>query len=558
MDSVRHKHKESLLKQKLNNNNNAGSGTEERKDPTALANDTTEVKPRHTLDDEEGEMSEVKHLQLDGKLDDGPNFTREDQLAISTPKPKEIEEDAPLFYPVEARLVVEDEEDESYEDREPAPVYSAMRVLPWYKRPKIVCGVFLSAGVVIAASVGAVMGIRNDDTGTKSKGPLPEVFPPPPFNCTVSNLERFYDTECWDCTHIMGADGGTVAIARFDPDVGASLLSIISSLGTNNSVIDVANNSLSGELASIEYGFEAGAIAVSGDTVIASDPYECEQFIGALYVFEKDIASGSWNQTVQIVPDDIEEGANFGTAISIDGDTMAVTAPNDREKYGSAFIYQKGDDGWVQSMKLAPEDPAIKNFGTSSSIREGLIAISDSFYSDGKGAIFLYERGPPSESHQWHLLDTITNADCDGQFGSSVAITDDNDLVIGCPDENGKGAVYYYKLSSKEGKYTRHQKINPQLDGLIVDEFGGKVVVSKNFMAIGTHEEFNGKTYIYTLHEGIWKRVATIHSPLSDHTYFGDNIAMSGDNIFISYWGNVYTYKLNCDEPEVSEESKLF
>ena len=151
------------------------------------------------------------------------------------------------------------------------------------------------------------------------------------------------------------------------------------------------------------------------------------------------------------------------------------------------------------------------------------------------------------------MNDTITNGDCGGRLGESIKITNVNSLVIGCPEDDGKaGSVYYYTQSDAGDQYVFQQTIKPhkEVEEVAADEFGGKLALDENYMAVGTYEVLNGKVYIFTLHDDVWKEVAKIDSPFNDHTYFGYDIKLSGDNILISYWGNIYSYQLNCSDPE--------
>jgi hypothetical protein len=63
--------------------------------------------------------------------------------------------------------------------------------------------------------------------------------------------------------------------------------------------------------------------------------------------------------------------------------------------------------------------------------------------------VFLYRFDPVTNSIQ--LEETLINKDYDGEFGSSVALKDEDDigLFVGCPgDDTATGAVYYYELST--------------------------------------------------------------------------------------------------------------
>ena len=262
---------------------------------------------------------------------------------------------------------------------------------------------------------------------------------------------------------------------------------------------------------------------------------------------------------MQRTPTNIDGDAQFGQSVSTDGDLLVVGAPNDRENDGSAFIYQRTETTWVQVAKLAPEDPEnIKEFGHEVIMRGNIVAVADNLYGGkAKGAVFVYRYS--SDLLQWGLIDIIINHGCVGKFGDSLDITNGTDLVIGCPLDDGKnGAVYFYKQKDGDGKYSFRQKITPQDgEGFAHIEFGRHLAVDRKFMAVGTNEKLNGKVYLFTLDDDdVWKQVAKIPTPSSNHTRFGRSIRLAEDNLLISHRENVYAYKLLC--PGTAPNENLF
>ena len=66
---------------------------------------------------------------------------------------------------------------------------------------------------------------------------------------------------------------------------------------------------------------------------------------GAVYIFEES-SPGNWTETAKILADDGEVSGKFGTAFAIDGDLLAVGAPNhDSPIAGDAgviHLYERG------------------------------------------------------------------------------------------------------------------------------------------------------------------------------------------------------------------------
>ena len=103
--------------------------------------------------------------------------------------------------------------------------------------------------------------------------------------------------------------------------------------------------------------------------------------VGAVYAFE--FAENKIILKKKIVPDDGRHKNLFGMSISSDGNRILVGAPqhknNETNKYtGSAYIYKKVQDEWIQEKIISPSDG--KNFGMfgrSVDLKGDTIAVSD-------------------------------------------------------------------------------------------------------------------------------------------------------------------------------------
>ena len=82
---------------------------------------------------------------------------------------------------------------------------------------------------------------------------------------------------------------------------------------------------------------------------------------GSVYIFEHTGPLGqgnnAWVEAAKLSPDDVADGSQFGSSVSLFGDdpaTLVVGAPRDAGG-GSAFVYRRSDFDWLP-QKLAPRD----------------------------------------------------------------------------------------------------------------------------------------------------------------------------------------------------------
>lgn len=102
-------------------------------------------------------------------------------------------------------------------------------------------------------------------------------------------------------------------------------------------------------------------VAVDGDTVAigAPDYSLVDNFAGTVYIFERDEGgTNNWGLVKQVFGTDVDSGARFGFAVALDGDTLFVGAPYNVDSgvsSGCVYVFSRneGDPGnWGQVAKL--------------------------------------------------------------------------------------------------------------------------------------------------------------------------------------------------------------
>ena len=165
---------------------------------------------------------------------------------------------------------------------------------------------------------------------------------------------------------------------------------------------------------------------------------------GAIYVFEFD--GTNWQQLgSKILGDEAEDQFGTDVAINSDGTIVAGSSPihnvtqNDWEYGGHVKVYSFENGDWNQ-MGQSIDSPKINAyFGTSIDLNaSGDEIVIGAPSADDKGAVYLYSY----DGNQWLLKEPYveltgvpgtqpcTGTDCLGQFGSEVKISGDAKLLI--------------------------------------------------------------------------------------------------------------------------------
>ena len=200
-------------------------------------------------------------------------------------------------------------------------------------------------------------------------------------------------------------------------------------------------------------GFGA-AVALSGDTLVVGasgedGPGNGAASAGAAYVF---VDAGGWSEQAVLRAGNAQSGDLFGGAVSIDGERIAVGAAAEASagaQSGAAYVFSRSGVSWTEDAYLVASNvSAGDNFGDAVAISGDTLAVG-AFTEDSSatgvggdedddtivnsGAVYVFvEAG--GWTQQAYIKASNTNSG-DG-FGGAVAI-DGDVLVVGATSESG-------------------------------------------------------------------------------------------------------------------------
>jgi hypothetical protein len=301
------------------------------------------------------------------------------------------------------------------------------------------------------------------------------------------------------------------------------------------------------------------AISISGDTIAVGADYEDSGVTysqGAVYIFERNQGGpNNWGEVAKILASDGLNEDYFGSAVSIDGDTLVVGAPRDdiggQTDQGSAYIYERnqgGQDNWGEVIKLTILDGFGNDLlGTSVSINDDTVAVGvagdDIGTNINQGSVCIFERNQGGPDN-WGLVIKITASDGVelDYFGESVSVNKDT-LVVGADEDNFIGSAYIFERD--EGGIDNWgvvAKLLP-IDGEIGDYFGNSVSINRDTIIIGAvsddidGNEYQGSVYIYYRNQGgnnNWGMVDMITASDGEAgDSFGISVSIMGDTFII-------------------------
>jgi hypothetical protein len=304
---------------------------------------------------------------------------------------------------------------------------------------------------------------------------------------------------------------------------------------------------------------EMGAsVSVSGNTVVAGAP-GCSGcgFIGAAYVFTMPVTGwSSMTQTAKLTASDGTANNQFGFAVSIDGNTIAIGAHADRHSRGSVYVFVEPSAGWTdmtETAKLTGSDSQFGDvMGRSVSISGGTVVAGAPQATVGtvkdQGAAYLFVEpfaGWVNATETAKL--TAAGGVKWGQLGYSVGI-DGNTVVAGAPSpvpqRVASAGVAYVFVEPPSGWVSMTQTATlTGSDTKLGDRLANYVAVSGNTVVAGAplatpgSNLQQGAAYVFVEPFAGWANATqTAKLTSSDGVkegYFGRSVSISGSQIVV-------------------------
>jgi hypothetical protein len=265
------------------------------------------------------------------------------------------------------------------------------------------------------------------------------------------------------------------------------------------------------------FGFN---VSISGSTMVVGAQSEDSGGFnsGAAYVFVR--TGTNWTQQAYLKASNAGPGDQFGTAVSISGDTLVVGANREDSSAtgvngdgandnivdsGAAYVFVRNGTNWTQQAYLKPSNPGANDqFGFSVALSGDTVVVGARFEDSrfpgvetdnslaDSGAAYVFTRTGTNWSQQAYLKPL--NPGMNFNFGWSVSVSS-NTVVVGTPFESStavaSGAVYVFVRS---GSYWTQQAFLKKPAALAVEQLGASVSVWGDTLIAGANRESSRAT----------------------------------------------------------------
>jgi len=346
----------------------------------------------------------------------------------------------------------------------------------------------------------------------------------------------------------VALDGNTVAVGAYTDSIGTNIeqgsVYVFTRSGTGWAFQQklTANDGAAGD-------FFGTAVALSGDTLAVGAAFDDSgpiQDQGAAYIFTRNGAM--WTQQPKIIANGGASQDYFGGAVALSGDTLAVGAVGANTDQGAVYVFTRTIGGWAPQPKLTANDSAPgDDFGNAVALSGDTLAVGAQRDAIGtnnaQGSVYVFTRSGTGWAFQQKL--TASDGALGDFFGAAVALHGDT-LAAGAPSDTigantGQGSAYVFARTGTAWAF--RQKLFAA-DGEARDNFGGAVALSGDllvagalFNKVGTSTQ-QGSAYVYT-RIGNWQQQQKLTaSDGASGDLFGGAVAISGDTVVVGADGD--------------------
>ena len=218
--------------------------------------------------------------------------------------------------------------------------------------------------------------------------------------------------------------------------------------------------------------------AVDGDTAVIGAAYK-NSHQGAAYVFVR--SAGVWTQQQELTASDGGSFNYFGISASVSGDTAVIGATGKGSLQGAAYVFVRSAGVWTQQQELTATDGAGgDDFGSSLSVSGDTAVIGAYGKNSQKGAAYVFVRSGAAWSQQQKL--TASDGAAGDWFGWSVSVSADTAMIGAYGKNSFQGAAYAFARNG--GVWSQQQEMTPSdLPG--VTSIGAALSVSGDTAVVG-------------------------------------------------------------------------
>jgi hypothetical protein len=287
------------------------------------------------------------------------------------------------------------------------------------------------------------------------------------------------------------------------------------------------------------------AVAIAGDEILVGRPGLVLGFpmppsqTGAVHIYRRS-GTGQWVQVSAITANGLAIEDGFGTALSVEGNLLAVGAPGTAEKRGAVYLFERDRSGrWVERTKLTAASAAPGDLlGRAVALRGGAILAGSPGHGENQGRVVLFRQG--SGTSNWTEQGTLVGSTAirKERFGAALALEKDR-LVVGAPGQIfGDSAVAGRAILFRRNGDTWTKEATLSVgEGGRVRGLGAALLLegSQIYVAAPGTDSLAGAVFQFrSSSPGKWEQAARLAAESREHpAFFGGALARDGQDLLV-------------------------
>ncbi len=287
------------------------------------------------------------------------------------------------------------------------------------------------------------------------------------------------------------------------------------------------------------------ALDLSGNKLAVGARWDSETAnkAGAAYVYT--FTEGGWNEQFKLLAADGAADDEFGYAVGLSGNLVAVGAPFDDDhgaRSGSVYVYRMFGNGWSAQAKLTALDAAAySEFGADVAASGDVIAVGapfDDAAGTNAGAVYIYRFDGANWNEEAKLL--APDPRLSDNFGAALALNGST-LLVGAPNADdgfsNAGLVFVFDYNGTDWIQVAQLQAADRASN---DNFGSSVAMNSGRAICGAPGDDDGGTsagsaYAFARQDGVWSQTTklTASAPAA-YDGFGERVAIWGDAAIVS------------------------
>jgi prepilin-type N-terminal cleavage/methylation domain-containing protein len=298
------------------------------------------------------------------------------------------------------------------------------------------------------------------------------------------------------------------------------------------------------------YSHYGAAVAIDAGTIAVGSteaPFEYNEeygywnYTGAVYIYTGSGATWTLRTTIAANPDG-SVWDDFGEAVDLQDGTLVVGAPRDNgavSQSGKAYVYTGSGATWTLQAQLAAPDGARGDlFGKVVALDGDTVAVAAPEKASRTGAVYVFDRTGTTWSAATKL--GFSGAGADAQIGSSLALDGDT-LAVGAVNYSSSAPSTVYVMHRSGSTWVEQAA----LQGLPGDQLGAAVALDGGRLWVGAPKSYNtgdlayGAVLTYERDGSTWAQTGRlVHD---DETVwsgtFGTELAVTGTQVVVGDHG---------------------